>query len=127
MDELIKRINELAKKKKTVGLTPAELEEQAQLRKKYLENFRAGFKQRLENIDVETPDGKVRPLTDYKKKKSAGLTKEEAKEQIELRQQYLDKFREGFKQRLENIDVETPDGKVRPLTDFKKKNNDNIQ
>lgn len=69
MDELIKRINELAKKKKTVGLTPAELEEQAQLRKKYLENFRAVFKQRLENIDVETPDGKVRPLTDYKKKK----------------------------------------------------------
>ena len=69
MDELIKRINELAKKKKTVDLTPAELEEQAQLRKKYLENFRAGFKQRLENIDVETPDGKVRPLTDYKKKK----------------------------------------------------------
>ena len=62
-----------------------------------------------------------------KKKKSAGLTKEEAKEQIELRQQYLDKFREGFKQRLENIDVETPDGKVRSLTDFKKKNNDNIQ
>lgn len=62
-----------------------------------------------------------------KKKKSAGLTKEEAEEQIELRQQYLDKFREGFKQRLENIDVETPDGKVRSLTDFKKKNNDNIQ
>lgn len=69
MDELIKRINELAKKKKTVGLTPDELEEQSKLRKKYLENFRAGFKQRLENIDVETPDGKVRPLTDYKKKK----------------------------------------------------------
>lgn len=62
-----------------------------------------------------------------KKKKSAGLTKEEAEEQIELRQQYLDKFREGFKQRLENIDVETPDGKVRSLTEFKKKNNDNIQ
>ena len=62
-----------------------------------------------------------------KKKKSAGLTKEEAEEQIELRQQYLDKFREGFKQRLENIDVETPDGKVSPLTEFKKKNNDNIQ
>ena len=62
-----------------------------------------------------------------KKKKSAGLTKEEAEEQIELRQQYLDKFREGFKQRLENIDVETSDGKVRPLTEFKKKNNDNIQ
>ena len=69
MDELIKRIQELAQKKKTVGLTPQELEEQAHLRKKDLENFRAGFRQRLENIDVETPDGKVRPLTDYKKKK----------------------------------------------------------
>ncbi|MCH5202449.1 MAG: DUF896 domain-containing protein [Oscillospiraceae bacterium] len=68
MEELVKRINELAKKKKTVGLTPEELQEQAELRKKYLEIFRAGFKQRLENIDVETPDGKVRPLTDYKKK-----------------------------------------------------------
>lgn len=68
MDELIKRINELAKKKKTVGLTKEELEEQAVLRKKYLENFRVGFKKRLENIDVETPDGKVKPLTDYKKK-----------------------------------------------------------
>ncbi len=68
MDELIKRINELARKKKSVGLTDAELKEQAELRKKYLEIFRKGFKQRLENIDVETPDGKVRPLTDYKKK-----------------------------------------------------------
>lgn len=68
MDELIKRINELARKKKSVGLTDAELKEQAELRKKYLEIFRKGFKQRIENIDVETPDGKVRPLTDYKKK-----------------------------------------------------------
>lgn len=68
MEELIKRINELARKKKTVGLTETELKEQAELRKKYLETFRAGFKKRLENIDVETPDGKVRPLTDYKKK-----------------------------------------------------------
>lgn len=68
MEELIKRINELAKKKKTVGLTDQELIEQAELRKKYLATFRAGFKQRLENIDVETPDGKVRPLSDFKKK-----------------------------------------------------------
>lgn len=69
MDKLVKRINELAKKKKTVGLTPQELKEQQELRQKYLENFRAGFKQRLENIEVETPDGRVRPLTDYKRKK----------------------------------------------------------
>lgn len=68
MEDLIKRINYLANKKKTVGLSDEELKEQTALRKKYLERFRAGFKKRLENIDVETPDGKVRPLTDYKKK-----------------------------------------------------------
>ena len=68
MEELIKRINQLAKKKKSEGLTEEEKKEQEILRKKYLEKFREGFKKRLENIDVETPDGKVRPLTDYKKK-----------------------------------------------------------
>lgn len=68
MEDLIKRINYLANKKKTVGLSDEELKEQTALRKKYLEQFRASFKKRLENIDVETPDGKVRPLTDYKKK-----------------------------------------------------------
>ena len=68
MEELIKRINQLAKKKKSEGLTEEEKKEQEILRKRYLEKFREGFKKRLENIDVETPDGKVRPLTDYKKK-----------------------------------------------------------
>ena len=44
MDELIKRINELAAKNKSEGLTKDELEERAALRKEYLELFRAGFK-----------------------------------------------------------------------------------
>lgn len=44
MDELIKRINELAAKNKTEGLSDSELEERAALRKEYLELFRAGFK-----------------------------------------------------------------------------------
>lgn len=69
MDQLIKRINELAKKKKEEGLTPEEAQEQMELRQQYIKKFRAGFKQRLENIDIETPDGKVTPLTEYKKKK----------------------------------------------------------
>ncbi len=69
MEEIIKRINYLARKKKSVGLTEEELKEQAELRKTYLASFREGFKKRLENIDVKTPDGKVRPLTDYKKNK----------------------------------------------------------
>ncbi len=47
----IDRINALAKKSKTVGLTPAEKEEQAILRKEFLEDFRAGFKQQLDRIE----------------------------------------------------------------------------
>lgn len=50
--EMIDRINELAHKKKREGLTPAELEEQAELRKRYLEAFRANFRQQLENIEI---------------------------------------------------------------------------
>ena len=47
----IDRINALAKKSKTVGLTPEEKEEQAILRKEFLEDFRAGFKQQLACIE----------------------------------------------------------------------------
>jgi len=47
----IDRINALAKKSKTVGLTPEEKEEQAILRKEFLEDFRAGFKQQLDCIE----------------------------------------------------------------------------
>ena len=46
-DEEIARINELAHKKKAEGLTPEEVKEQRALREKVLENFRAGFKQKL--------------------------------------------------------------------------------
>ena len=42
--EKVARINELARKKKTVGLTAAELEEQAVLRAEYLKDFREGFR-----------------------------------------------------------------------------------
>ena len=55
-DEEIKRINELAHKKKAEGLTEAEIAEQKVLREKFLENFRAGFKQQLENIEIVEPD-----------------------------------------------------------------------
>ena len=51
--EMIDRINALAAKKKTVGLTEEELAEQKVLYKEYLAAFRANFKAQLENIDVE--------------------------------------------------------------------------
>ena len=43
---LIDRINELANKKKTVGLTPEEKEEQKSLRETYLSIFREGFRRK---------------------------------------------------------------------------------
>lgn len=55
--ETIGRINELAKKSKTVGLTDIEKEEQQRLRKEYIASFRQNFIGHLENIkfveDVE--------------------------------------------------------------------------
>ena len=48
---LTKRINELAWKSKTEGLTPAEKEEQAILRKEWLEKFKANFRAQLDNIE----------------------------------------------------------------------------
>ncbi len=52
----IERINELAKKKKEVGLTQEEAKEQTALRKAYLESFRKEIKTQHENtkgIDQE--------------------------------------------------------------------------
>ena len=52
MDNTLKRINELAKKAKTEGLNNTEKEEQMELRKLYIENFKSGFKNHLLNIKV---------------------------------------------------------------------------
>jgi len=58
MDEaLLKRINELANKKKTVGLTKEETIEQDALRQEYLKIFRLGFKQQLSTLKVIDPEG----------------------------------------------------------------------
>lgn len=50
--ELISRINELARKKKLDGLTPAEEKEQSRLRRTYLEGIRAQFKGTLDSIRI---------------------------------------------------------------------------
>lgn len=67
--EKVARINELANKKKTVGLTPEELEEQKALREEYLRDFRAQFGKVLENTVIEYPDGSRTALPDMKKNK----------------------------------------------------------
>ena len=53
----IERINELARKKKSVGLTEAELTEQAALRQQYLKEFRANMEAVLENVQIQNKDG----------------------------------------------------------------------
>lgn len=54
------RINELARKSKTVGLTEEERLEQQQLRKEYIETFRSEFRKQLDSIQFtdDEPSGK---------------------------------------------------------------------
>lgn len=64
MDELITRINELAKKQRETGLTEEEKREQQKLRQEYLKRFRASFTNQLKNTYFVTEDGKEIPLTE---------------------------------------------------------------
>lgn len=58
----IERINELARKKKTVGLTQAEAAEQAALRREYIDAFRVNVEEVLKNTVIQHPDGSKTPL-----------------------------------------------------------------
>lgn len=62
MNERIARINTLAKKAKTVGLTPEENQERAQLRAEYLASVRENLVVQLENTYIVEPDGTKRKL-----------------------------------------------------------------
>ena len=48
----IERINTLAKKAKTVGLTDEEIAERDALRREYLNAIRQNFKQTLDSIEI---------------------------------------------------------------------------
>lgn len=65
----IARINELARLSKTRELTIEEKEEQAKLRKEYIEEFRANLRGQLDNIDIKMEDGTVVSAADIRKKK----------------------------------------------------------
>ena len=58
LQEKIERINFLAKKAKTEGLTEEEKAEQAQLRGEYIAEWREGVIQTLENTYVVDENGK---------------------------------------------------------------------
>jgi len=50
--EKINRINELARKAKSVGLNDEEKSEQQVLRREYVDSFKANLKAQLDNIEI---------------------------------------------------------------------------
>lgn len=63
MDEVIARINVLAKKAKTEGLNDEELAERDRLRRIYIDSVKANLVGQLENTYVIQPDGTRKKLT----------------------------------------------------------------
>lgn len=57
MDDVIARINELAKKAKTEGLTPEETAERDKLRRIYIDSVKASLTGQLDNTYIVRPDG----------------------------------------------------------------------
>lgn len=55
--EKLDRINVLANKAKTTGLTDAEAKEQTALRKEYLQTFRSSMFNTLKSVTVIDPEG----------------------------------------------------------------------
>lgn len=58
----IARLNELARKKKTIGLTEEEKVEQALLRQEYLAAIRASLEAQLDNVYYVDEDGQEQKL-----------------------------------------------------------------
>ena len=60
IENIIARINELARKAKTDELSVEELRERTELRKIYIQNFKASLKQQLDQIEFQDE-----PSTDH--------------------------------------------------------------
>ncbi len=71
MDNIkIDRINTLAHKAKSVGLTEEEKKEQAELRQEYLASVRNNLRAQLNNVSIKEKDGTITNLGEkYGRKK----------------------------------------------------------
>ena len=66
--KMINRINELYHKKEKEGLSAEEEQEREKLNQEFIKNFRAGFKQDVENLVIIDKNGKE--VTSEKAKKA---------------------------------------------------------
>ena len=62
MQEVIARINALAKKAKKEGLSPEQIQERDRLRRIYIDSVKANLVGQLENTYIVGPDGKKKKL-----------------------------------------------------------------
>ena len=62
MDQVIARINELAKKAKAEGLTSDEITERDKLRRIYIDSVKASLTGQLDNTYIVRPDGSKEKL-----------------------------------------------------------------
>ncbi len=62
INEVIARINELAKKAKEEGLNDEEIVERDKLRRIYIDNVKANLIGQLDNTYIVSPDGTKRKL-----------------------------------------------------------------
>ena len=72
MEEKIARINALARKAKSEGLTDEEREEQAQLRCDYIDSVKANLKSQLDSLYVlDEKSGKKTNIIDFERERAA--------------------------------------------------------
>ena len=62
MDDVIARINALYHKSQAEGLTDAEKEEQALLRRRYIDSLKGNLQGQLDNMSVKYPDGTIKKV-----------------------------------------------------------------
>jgi uncharacterized protein YnzC (UPF0291/DUF896 family) len=62
MEQLLKRLNELANKAKNQELSPEERDEQSRLRQEYLAQFRQNFVAVMDNTVIMQSDGTKTPV-----------------------------------------------------------------
>ena len=83
MEEKIARINALARKAKAEGLTDGEREEQAQLRRDYIDSVKANLKSQLDSLYVlDEKSGKKTNIIDFERERAARAGEKKEKKYV---------------------------------------------